>query len=112
MKIGDLCRSLDNAEIWVPGDIDRDITFVVAGDLLSFIMGTASEGSVWVTIQAHLNVAAVAVLKDLPMIIIAAGRAAPQDLIERCRKENICIVSAKETLYGVCRRLSDLGLGE
>jgi len=111
LRIEELCKSLD-AEIFNAGDIDRDVDKVIVGDLLSFIMGTASEGSVWVTIQAHLNVAAVAVLKDLPMIVIAAGRNAPQDLIDRCIKENICLVSVKSTLYGTCCKMAGLGFGE
>ncbi|MDO5563571.1 MAG: serine kinase, partial [Synergistaceae bacterium] len=108
MKISEICKALD-ADIQVKGDQDRDITKLVAGDLLSFVMGGAPEGAAWVTIQAHLNVAAVAVLKDLPLIIIAAGRKAPQDLIDRCTEENICIASVNHSIYGVCRRMSELG---
>lgn len=92
------------------GDGEREITGATAGDLLSFIMGTAPEGAAWVTVQAHLNVAAVAVLKDLPLIIIASGRKAPEDLVERCKIENIAVMSVPETLYGTCIRLSELGL--
>ena len=65
MKIKDLCEKL-NADVQAAGDPERDVTKAAAGDLLSFIMGTVSEGSAWITIQAHLNVAAVAVLKDIP----------------------------------------------
>lgn len=111
MKIGELCKAL-NAEVQAPGDTEREISKITAGDLLSFVMGTAPEGAAWVTIQAHLNVAAVAVLKDLPIIIIAAGRKAPQDLVERCIKENICVASVEDTLYAACCKLGALGLGE
>ncbi len=111
MKIGELCKVL-NADVQVVGNSEREVTRITAGDLLSFVMGTAPEGAAWVTIQAHLNVAAVAVLKDLPIIIIAAGRKAPADLIERCEKENICIASVKETLYGACKKMASLGFEE
>lgn len=111
MKIGELCKAI-NAEVQVAGDVDREVTRVTAGDLLSFVMGTAAEGAAWITIQAHLNVAAVAVLKDLPVIIIAAGRKAPQDLVTRCETENICIASVKETLYGACCKMAELGFEE
>jgi serine kinase of HPr protein (carbohydrate metabolism regulator) len=73
-------------------------------------MGTVSDGSAWVTIQAHLNVAAVAVLKDIPVIILASGRKAPPDLIERCRTENICVASVSGSIFETCRRLSELGI--
>lgn len=109
MTISEICEAL-GGDVQCVGDKGREITGVTAGDLLSFIMGTAPEGAAWVTVQAHLNVAAVAVLKDLPMIIIASGRKAPDDLIERCNTENIAIVSVQDTLYATCVKLAGLGL--
>lgn len=109
MKIEELCKEL-NADVQVLGDLEKDVTKAAAGDLLSFIMGTVSEGSAWITIQAHLNVAAVAVLKDIPVIILASDRKAPPDLIERCRTENICIASVNESIFNTCKRLSELGI--
>lgn len=111
MTIGELCKAI-SADVQVPGDQERQVTKLTVGDLLSFVMGSAPEGAAWVTIQAHLNAAAVAVLKDLPVIIIAAGRKAPDDLIQRCAKENICIASVKDSIYGVCRKMASLGIGE
>lgn len=111
MKISELCKAL-GATVCVEGDSERAITKVTAGDLLSFVMGTAPDGAAWVTIQAHLNSAAVAVLKDLPIIIIAAGRTVPDDLIERCKQENVCVASVKSTIFQTCAQLAELGLGE
>lgn len=110
MTAGELCREL-SAEIHVAGNSEREITGVTVGDLLSFVMGTASEGEAWITIQTHLNVAAVAVLKDLPMIIIASGRVPSPELVSRCEEENICVASVKETIFGVCVKLTHLGFG-
>ena len=109
MKIKDLCEKL-NADVQAVGDPERDVTKAAAGDLLSFIMGTVSEGSAWITIQAHLNVAAVAVLKDIPIIILASDRKAPADLIDRCMAENICVASVSKSIFGTCMRLSELGI--
>lgn len=111
MKINELCRAL-KAEVQVAGDGEREITKITAGDLLSFVMGSAPEGAAWVTIHTHLNVAAVAVLKELPMIIIASGRKAAPDLAARCEEENICVASVEATIFGVCVALSEMGLGE
>ncbi|MEG1602088.1 MAG: serine kinase [Cloacibacillus sp.] len=109
MTVSELCSAL-GGEVQCAGACERDITEAIAGDLLSFIMGVAREGAAWVTIQAHLNVAAVAVLKDLPIIIIAAGRKAPDDLLERCNTENITVLSVPESLYEVCAKMHALGL--
>lgn len=109
MTVSEICGAL-GGEVQCAGDGGREITGATAGDLLSFIMGTAPEGAAWVTVQAHLNVAAVAVLKDLPLIIIASGRKAPDDLIERCNTENIAIISVPDSLYATCVKLAGLGL--
>ncbi len=98
------------AEVHVAGDSARGVSAVVAGDLLSFIMGSDADGAAWVTIQTHLNVAAVAVLKDIPIIIIASGRVPAEDLIERCKEENIAVVTAEGSIYDVCISLGKLGL--
>ncbi|MBR4400529.1 MAG: serine kinase [Synergistes sp.] len=109
MTIGEICGFL-GGEVQCTGDPGREITGAIAGDLLSFIMGAAKEGSLWITIQAHLNVAAVAVLKDLPLIIIASGRRAPDDLTERCASENIAVLSVPQSMYEVCAELARRGL--
>lgn len=109
MTVGELCSGL-SAEIHSAGNSEREITGVAVSDLLSFVMGTAPEGAVWVTIQTHLNVAAVAVLKDLPLIIIASGRSPAPELTTRCEEENICVVSVKDTIFAVCAQLAQFGL--
>lgn len=109
LKIDEICSAL-NADVQTAGDADREINSVIAGDLLSFVMGTVDEGAAWVTIQTHLNVAAVAVLKDLPLILIASGRQAAPELIERCARENICVAVCPHSVYEICGILSKLGL--
>lgn len=111
MKISDLCTALE-ADIQAAGNADKEITKAVVSDLLSFVIGTAPEGAAWITVQTHLNVAAVAVLKELPMIIIASGRKAAPDLIARCEEEKICVISVSCTVFGVCAKLFNLGIGE
>ncbi|MDR1471536.1 MAG: serine kinase [Synergistaceae bacterium] len=107
--LAEICEAL-GAEVHVVGDASRSAGRVTAGDLLSFVMGGDSDGAVWVTIQTHLNVAAVAVLKDMPMIIIASGRTPAPDLALRCGKENIALVTSGLSIFGTCAALSSLGL--
>ena len=107
--IGEICEAL-GATVHVRGDFDRPVARATVGDLLSFVMGDDSDEAAWVTIQTHLNVAAVAVLKDIPLIIIAAGRAPMPDLTARCETENIALITAAPSIYGVCLALGRIGL--
>ena len=46
----------------------------------------------------------------LTIVILASGRKAPRDLEERCAAENICVACVAESIFGTCRRLSELGI--
>lgn len=110
MKISDLCSAL-GAVVYSSGDTKRDVGGVIVGDLLSFIMAEAREGWAWVTIQVHLNVAAVAVLKDVPFILIASGRKPDKNLVERCEEEGITLAGTDLSSYECSGRLWEAGLG-
>jgi hypothetical protein len=108
-SLEEICSEIE-ARVHVPGDLTRTIERVSVGDLLSFVMGGDSDGSAWITIQTHLNVAAVAVLKEMPMIIIASGREPAPDLAARCEEENITLVTSGASIFDTCVALGRLGL--
>jgi len=107
MKLYEVIDAL-NPDVICKGDGEREIKGVIVGDLLSFILGEANEGEIFVTILIHFNVSAVAVLKDLPMIVIASGRVPSKELEDKCHEENIAIVVVKESAYEVCARLHEI----
>lgn len=63
-----------------------------AGDLLSDVMGNSKKGNVWVTRQVHLNIVAVASLKEHAGIIIVQGASPDKDTLEKAQKEGIPII--------------------
>ena len=111
MKIEVICSALD-LNLICPGDGTREIEGVIVGDLLSHILGEARENWIWVTIHVHLNVSAVAVLKDLPLLILSSNRVPQDDLIEKCKEEGIALTTTPLSSYQVCCRLCKLGVGE
>lgn len=98
------------ADVVNTGDGEREVTRGVVGDLLSHVMGTAPENALWITIHGHLNVAAVAVLRDIPCVILAGGRTPSPELLERCRVEGIAVGLVKESAFDVCGKLWEIGL--
>jgi len=62
-------------------------------DLLSDVMGHADEGYVWITLQTHKNIMAIASLKELVAIILVKGLMPEADTLEQSNKENIPILS-------------------
>lgn len=112
MKLVNLLKELD-AALLAPDEIDPslEVTGCYCGDLLSNVMAHAKDGDIWLTIQTHQNIIAVAVLLNLHCIILVEGNLPQDDTLQKAKKEGIVILSCQETAYQVAGHLYTLGLG-
>ncbi|WP_341473694.1 hypothetical protein [Desulfofundulus thermobenzoicus] len=78
---------------YTPMDGNREITGAYCGDLLSDVLARAQPGNLWITIQRHRNVVAVASLTGLAGVIISGGRVPNPDTIEAAMKEQLLLFS-------------------
>jgi DRTGG domain len=81
-----------------------------ASDLLSCVMAGAQKKSVWVTLQAHANIVAIAALLDLSAIIITEGATPDASSIARANQESINLFSTPRQTFYVVGKLWELGL--
>lgn len=81
--------------------LDQRITGIYCGDLLSLVMANAQEGNVWITIQNHINVVAVASLVGIVAIIIVEGITVNQEVIDKAEQEGIVIFTTKHSAYDI-----------
>jgi hypothetical protein len=79
-------------------------------DLLSCVMAGAKHGSIWVTLQAHINIVAVAALLEMSAVIITEGAQPDQATLDKARQEGITLLSTDRLTYEVVGRLWELGL--
>jgi putative N-acetylmannosamine-6-phosphate epimerase len=79
-------------------------------DLLSCVMAGAQKKSVWVTLQAHANIVAVAALLDLSAIIITEGALPDPASIAKANEEGINLFSTSKPSYEVVGRLWEMGI--
>jgi serine kinase of HPr protein (carbohydrate metabolism regulator) len=92
-------------------DFDQVIpTSGYAADLLSCVMAGAKRGGIWVTLQAHINIVAVAALLELSAIIITEGAQPDQDTLAKAREAGITLLAIDKPTFGVVGRLWELGL--
>ncbi|MDY3868151.1 MAG: hypothetical protein SOZ52_02115, partial [Pyramidobacter sp.] len=91
-----------NAEL-LAGDLKAAESVPVKGgcacDLLSWVMAKGEADFLWMTVQGHVNAAAVCLLRDMPAIVLTCGRSADADLILRCQQENIFLASTQLTTF-------------
>ena len=92
-------------ECLVEANLDTEITGAYASDLLSDVMGNARSGQVWITMQTHKNVTAIASLKDIPAVIIVRDGIPDDDMLEHARDEDICILVSHDPTFQVCGKL-------
>jgi hypothetical protein len=64
-----------------------------ASDMLSDVMGNSREGDLWVTLQKHVNIVAVAQLNGLAAIVLVNGRKPEPDTLARAEEMGIPIIS-------------------
>lgn len=82
-----------------------------ASDLLSNAMGQAQPGMVWVTMQGHQNVAAVASLIGLSAVIVAGDGPVANDTLHKANLNDVVIAATEESAFDVVGKLYALGVG-
>lgn len=83
---------------------------VYIGDLLSFVMANGKEGALWLTVQKHLNVIAVAELNDFAGIIFVQNSYPDDDTVAKADELDIPIFITPLDAYQICKQLITLGL--
>lgn len=106
MKLTNIIEKLNATAINV-GDPDREISGGYAGDFLSFVMGKAPEDCAWFTVMSNVNVAAVALLAEVGVVVLCEGVHAEEALLERVRKENFNLIETPLDIYSAIVKLNN-----
>ncbi len=91
-------------------DENVEIDGVYIGDLLSLVMARAGEKNIWITIQTHLNIIAVATLVGMSGIIIAEGMDIDNDTIKKANQVNMPLLKSSLSAYELACKLNNLGM--
>ena len=108
MKLHELVETM-NFEV-ICGSLEVEIRRGYTGDLLSEVMGGAPGDSIWVTVQSHPNIVAVAVLAGIKAIVLTSGRKYDEETIEKARKEGITLLTSEKNSFIVSGELYEKGV--
>jgi predicted transcriptional regulator len=73
-------------------------------------MAGAQPDNVWVTLQAHMNVVAVASLREVAAVIITENAQPEPDVIAKANDQNVTLLSTSAPSYEVAGRLWEMGI--
>jgi predicted transcriptional regulator len=110
VKLQEISQRLSLKVQAAAGKLDREVTGGYASDLLSCVMAKAQAGNVWVTVQGHPNIVAVANLLELAGIVVAEGMSIDAATLEKAEEEGIPILTTSLTTYTVVGELFKLGV--
>ncbi len=105
MKIKEIIAKLGLEVITASVDLEAQVTGGYTSDLLSDVIAHAREGNLWITLQTHPNIVAVARLKDLSGIILVHGRKPEEETKHKAEEEKIPILSTREDSFVISGRL-------
>lgn len=108
MKVSELVERLGLTVFSGHEGLGREITGGYVSDLLSDVMGNAREGEVWITLQVHQNVMAIASLKDMAAVILVSGLQPHENTVRHSNDENIPVLGTALPTFEITGKLYQL----
>lgn len=88
--------------------IAKEVTGAYVSDLLSDVIANSEQGDLWITLQVHPNIVAVATLKELSGIILVNGRQPEMETLKKAREEQIPLMTSKLPTFELAGKLYKL----
>ena len=110
MKLTDVIQNLNLTVRSAQGNLGREVTGGYASDLLSDVLAHSNEGDLWITLQIHQNIVAVASMKNLAGIVLVNSREPEKETLEKAQEEDVVIMVSDLSTFEVVGRLYGLGV--
>lgn len=108
MQIQDIISSLGLKVFGGSQGLNNKVTGGYTSDLLSDVMGHAENGKIWITLQTHKNVIAVASLKDLAAVILIKGMEPDADMLAQAEEEGIPVLGTTDQSFETTGKIFNL----
>jgi predicted transcriptional regulator len=105
MKVSELIEKFGLKVFSGNSGLENEISGGYVSDLLSDVMGFASENQVWITLQTHRNVVAIASLKDLAAVILVKGLQPDEDTLQHSEEEGIPLLGTDLDTFEIAGKL-------
>ena len=89
-------------------NLQKVVTGVYCGDLLSWVMSHAAKGDAWITVHTHVNIVAVAVLAELACIIIPESIEVDDGTVVRAAEQGVTLLGSDLKAAELCWRIYEI----
>jgi len=110
LKLSEIVSKL-NLEVKSGFDqLNNEVSGGYASDLLSDVMANAKKGDIWITLQIHQNIVAVATLKEIAGIILVNNRQPEEETLQKAIQERVPILVSKLSCFELVGKLHQIGI--
>jgi predicted transcriptional regulator len=108
MNIKQLAEKLNLTVLGGKLGLSNEITGGYTSDLLSDVMGNITDGNIWITLQTHKNVVAIASLREVSGIVLVKGLQPDPDMLEKADDEGIPVLSTGLETFEITGQIYNL----
>jgi len=110
MKLSEIIKKC-NLHVVCGEDLEKkEVSGGYSGDLLSDVMANSKKGDIWITLQIHPNIVAVAMLKELAAIVIINKRMPEAETIKKAETEGLSILTCDMPAFELAGVLYTMGV--
>lgn len=102
MRLSNVVATLGLKVLTSEPDLKIGVRNGLVCDLLSVVLARAKPQDLWITIQRHQNIVAVAKVTSVAAIVLADGIVPEQAVIDRASKEGITLLTTDKPSFTVC----------
>ncbi len=110
MNVGEIVEHLGLQVLTGTDHLDGEVSGGYVADLLSCVMAGAEAGDLWITLQTHANIVAVASLLNVAAIVVAESAPVPESTLTKAAEQGVVILSSSQPVYETVSRLAALGV--
>lgn len=110
MKLKEIVEAFDLDVKCGEDALDTPVASGYASDLLSDVLANSGEGALWITLQTHQNIVAIASMKGHAGIILINGREPEEETLAKAAQEKVPILVCKLPAFELIGRLYEMGL--
>ncbi|RPI30829.1 MAG: serine kinase [Chloroflexota bacterium] len=110
MNLQEIIDKLELTVLTEPYDFSQvDPSFGYTSDLLSCVMAGARNHGLWLTLQSHINIVAVAALLELSAVIITEGALPDSSTIAKANDQSVTLLSTPLPTFAIAGKLWEMG---
>jgi len=110
MRLDDIENKLNLKLLSGRKSLNSEVSRGYVSDLMSDVIAHGKEGDIWITYQTHLNVVAIALMKNMAGIILIQGRELIPSAAIKAEQEGLPVFSSSKSAFEVVGKLYQLGI--